>query len=110
MQEQVTDGKNWFGVGLEPSSKMLVGSQDVPFIYEDRISKEDFIEALKKIYFMPKDDLAKIGAAGRAHVIKEYDFESFGKKWDNILSSAHEKYGSWETRKHYDSWVFKEVA
>tara|TARA_R110000765_G_scaffold36016_11_gene80596 strand:- start:276 stop:1586 length:1311 start_codon:yes stop_codon:yes gene_type:complete len=110
MQEQVTDGKNWFGVGLEPASKMLVGSQDVPFIYEDRISREDFIEALKKIYFMPKKELAKVGAAGRAHVIKEYNFESFGEKWDKVLSSVYEKYGSWETREHYNSWAFKEVA
>ena len=110
MQEQVTDGKNWFGVGLEPASKMLVGSQDVPFIYEDRISREDFVEALKKIYFMPKKELAKVGAAGRAHVIKEYNFESFGEKWDKVLSSVYEKYGSWETREHYNSWAFKEVA
>ena len=37
LQEQVTDGTNWFGIGLEPVSKAVVGSQEVPFIYEDRL-------------------------------------------------------------------------
>ena len=27
MQEQVTDGEQWFGVGLEPTSKAIIGSQ-----------------------------------------------------------------------------------
>ena len=26
LQEQVTDGKNWFGFGIEPSSKTVIGS------------------------------------------------------------------------------------
>ena len=42
LQEQVTDGENWFGVGIEPSSKAIIGSQEVPYIYEDRLNKEDF--------------------------------------------------------------------
>ncbi len=39
LQEQVTDGEgNWFGMGIQPSSKAIIGSQQVPWIYEDRIS------------------------------------------------------------------------
>ena len=49
LQEQVTDGENWFGVGIEPCSKALIGSQQVPYIYEDRISEEDFVAALNKM-------------------------------------------------------------
>ena len=48
MQEQVTDGKNWFGFGIEPTSKAVIGSLQVPYIYEDRISQPDFNAALKK--------------------------------------------------------------
>ena len=32
LQEQVTDGENWFGVGIEPSSKSVIGSQEIPYI------------------------------------------------------------------------------
>ncbi len=61
LQEQVTDGKEWFGVGIEPCSKSLIGSQQVPYIYEDRISQEDFIEALNKIHSMSREDRAELG-------------------------------------------------
>ena len=36
LQEQVTDGQDWFGIGIQPASKAVIGSQDVPYIYEDR--------------------------------------------------------------------------
>ena len=32
LQEQVTDGEEWFGIGIEPSSKTVIGSQQVPYI------------------------------------------------------------------------------
>ena len=48
LQEQVTDGENWFGFGLQPASKAIIGSLQVPYIYEDRISQKDFTDALKK--------------------------------------------------------------
>ena len=40
LQEQVTDGKEWFGIGIEPTSRAIIGSQDIPWIYEDRLSEE----------------------------------------------------------------------
>ena len=56
LQEQVTNGEEWFGVGIEPSSKAVIGSQDIPYIYEDRINKQDFIDALEKLYNMTEDE------------------------------------------------------
>ena len=58
LQEQVTDGKNWFGVGIEPASRAIIGSQDVPYIYEDRLNKDDFVNALLKIYNMTNEESA----------------------------------------------------
>ena len=31
LQEQVTDGKNWFGFGIEPSSKCIIGFSSFSF-------------------------------------------------------------------------------
>ena len=109
LQEQVTDGKNWFGIGIEPASKAVIGSQQVPFIFEDRVSKEDFIDALLKVYNMPKDELRALGKLGREHVMKNYNFETFKEQWLKIMKQIHTKHGSWETRKNYKSWTFKEV-
>jgi glycosyltransferase involved in cell wall biosynthesis len=110
LQEQVTDGKNWFGIGIEPASKAVIGSQEVPFIYEDRICKEDFLNAMTKMYEMHKKERRELGKKGRQHVMKNYNFKNFEKQWIELIDQIHEKYGSWDTRKHYVPWTFKEVA
>ena len=77
LKEQVTDGENWFGVGIEPASQVIVGSQQVPFIYEDRLNKQDFIDALLKMYNMSREERRKVGLAGQAHAHKNYNYEEF---------------------------------
>ena len=109
LQEQVTDGEGWFGIGIEPSSKAVIGSQDVPYIYEDRISKEDFLSALRKIYNMSEEEREELGEKGMAHVNENYNFENYKQKWIEILESVHEKYGSWETRTGFKKWHFMEI-
>ena len=110
LQEQVTDGKDWFGVGLEPASKAVIGSQQVPFIYEDRVSKEDFLAAMNKIYKMTDKQRHKLGKKGRKHVEKNYNFENFHKSWERIIDTTIAKHGSWNTRKGHKAWTLKEAA
>jgi glycosyltransferase involved in cell wall biosynthesis len=110
LQEQVTDGEEWFGVGLEPASKAVIGSQEIPYIYEDRVSKEDFLAGLTKIYDMSREERAEMGAKGRNHVVENYNFDNFAKKWQEIMDDVIENCGSWETRKNYDRWTIKEVS
>ena len=109
-QEQVTDGTNWFGVGLEPASKAIIGSQDVPFIYEDRVSGEDVKDAFLKIYNMTTEERKEMGEMGMQHVADNYSFSSYGDSWVKLMLDVHEKHGSWETRKNYNSWHLMEVA
>ena len=109
-QEQVTDGTNWFGVGLEPASKAIIGSQDVPFIYEDRVSGEDVKNAFLKIYNMTAEERREMGEMGMQHVADNYSFSSYGDSWVKLMLDVHEKHGSWETRKNYNSWHLMEVA
>ena len=109
LQQQVTDGENWFGVGIEPASKAIIGSQQVPYIYEDRVSKEDFIDALRKMYSMSKEERKELGAKGREYVLKEYNFGTFCQKWNAVFDHVHEKHGSWDTRKSYKRWNITEV-
>ena len=110
LQEQVTDGEDWFGIGIEPSSKAIIGSQQVPYIYEDRISKEDFKAALHKIYNMTDEERKELGRKGREHVEKNYSFESYCEKWVEIMTELYEKHGSWEDRKGYKSWELREIT
>ena len=109
LQEQVTDGKDFFGIGIEPASKAIIGSQQVPYIYEDRISKEDFTAALTKIYKMTPDERKLLGIKGRQHVAVNYSFDKFKKTWINLVDSIVENHGSWENRKNYKSWDLREI-
>ena len=109
LQEQVTNGEEWFGVGLTPKSKAVIGSQEIPYIYEDRVTKEDFLTALHKIYNMSREERRTLGLAGAAHVDKNYNFKDYTENWDKFLKEIHEKYGSWENRKGYKTWELREI-
>ena len=109
LQEQVTDGKNWFGFGLEPSSKTIVGSQDVPYVYEDRINTKDFVETLLKFYHLDKEEKLKMGSLGRKHVLSNYGLEQFNSLWRKTIGDVIDKHGSWKNRKIYKPWFFEEV-
>ena len=105
LQEQVTDGHdNWFGIGIQPASKVVIGSQTVPYIYEDRVAKEDFLEAMESFYNTPKEDREKMGKLGREHVIKNYSLPTYVGNWYQAFQKLFEKFGSWENRKNYKSW------
>jgi len=107
LQDQVTDGENWFGIGLEPSSKVIIGSQQVPFIYEDRINKDDFVNALVKLYEMTPGEREALGAAGRRWTQKQFNFDNFIQQWDDLFTKVHEEKGSWETRTGYQAYEMR---
>ncbi len=109
LQEQVTDGEKWFGIGIEPASKALIGSQQVPYIYEDRVSQEDVVDAMTKMYEMSKEERQSLGDAGRQHIIDNYSFEDYQDRWVEVMDTVHEKHGSWQNRKNYSPWTFKKV-
>ena len=110
LQEQVTDGVEWFGVGLKPTSKAIIGSQEVPYIYEDRTNKEQFFSALNKMMALGKKGRKQMGLKGREHVLKNYNFENFNSQWVDLMVEVYESNGSWDTRKNYNGIRFKEVA
>jgi glycosyltransferase involved in cell wall biosynthesis len=99
LQEQVTDGENWFGIGIEPSSKAIIGSQEVPWIYEDRISGKDLVDAMVKMYEMSDTEREELGKMGRNHVLTNYSMKNYISLWDKTLTDIHEKHGSWDNKK-----------
>lgn len=104
IQEQITDGKNFFGVGIKPVSITVAGSQDVPYIFEDRICKEDVLEAMKKIYDMTIEKRQNIGKLGKEYVTAKYDHETWKQTWVDLIDRVIEENGSWDTRKNYKPW------
>jgi len=110
LQEQVTDGKKWFGVGVEPASKAVIGSLDVPYIYEDRVNGDDVVAAMKKMLKATPKQRATMGKGGRRHLLKNYSHEKYVERWDNIFTESVAKYGPWGSRQNHAFWKLEEIA
>ncbi len=110
LQEQVTNGSEWFGWGIQPNSKTVIGSLQVPYIYEDRIGQSDFEKVMTKALKLPKTKYKKMSEAGIKHVKDNFSFEKFEKQWVTFMDRVVEESGSWETRKNYKRWHLMEVA
>lgn len=109
IQEQIFDGKKYFGVGLKPASRAIIGSQQIPWIYEDRVSGDDAVAAMIKMFEMSQSDRNELGKLAKQHVEKNYNFEKYQNRWVEIMLELHEKHGSWQTRKNYNSWEMAEI-
>jgi len=109
LQEQVTDGEQFFGYGIEPASKAVIGSQTVPYIYEDRISKEDFLDVMIKFTNLTDDERAALGTSGRNHVLKNYSMSGYVNMWNALFNEITSSCGSWDTRVGYKPWSLEKL-
>jgi glycosyltransferase involved in cell wall biosynthesis len=98
-----------FGIGLEPASKAIIGSQQVPYIYEDRVSKDQVVKSLMKMYEYGKEKRNELGQNCQNHVIKNYSFDLYAERWEKLMEEIHDELGSWDTRKNYKAWEIREV-
>ena len=109
LQEQIKDGDEKFGIPLYPASKAIIGSQQIPWIYEDRINGDEFINALEQMFNFTKEQRREMGKLGREYVLKNYNFETFNSSWVDLMLKLHEEEGSWSTRK-YNGWSIEEIV
>ena len=88
----------------------MIGSLSVPYIYEDRISQDDFEKAMSSALNASKKSYNKMSTNGMKHVAENYNFEKFEKGWVEIMDNVVERCGSWDSRKGYKRWHLMEVA
>jgi glycosyltransferase involved in cell wall biosynthesis len=110
LQDQVTDGKDYFGIEIEPASKAIIGSQGIPYIREDRLNEDDVVDALVEMYEMSKEDREELGRKGFEYARKNFNFSEFQNRWIKVIDDIVERHGSWDTRKSHKSWKIKEVV
>jgi len=90
------------GVALDIDCKTLVGSQQVPYIYEDYVCNEKVADAFLKLYDMPEDERLALGEKSRQYALSEF---SEGKTIDLWHESLHDVCDNWKER--YDRWECK---
>ena len=109
LQEQVTNGIDTFGEMIELSSRHIIGSQEVPYIYQDEISGDGFVNALCQMNDLTRKERKELGMKGREHALKNYGFETYQTRWDEIMTKVYNERGSWDSRKQYKSWTLKDI-
>jgi len=92
------------GVALDIDLKTLVGSQSVPYIFEDYVSPESVANGLMKLYEMSSESRKNLGAKARAYVESEFSYDNMISQWDETLT---ELLANWKSR--YTRWSVKEI-
>lgn len=107
MTRQVIDYRDGThnGVGIPPVARQLVGSQMVPYIYEDLCSHEQVVNALMKIYEMTPEEKIAMKKKVLEYVNHEFDYDTMIKKWDETLETTIK---TWNTNKP-KTWEFKKL-
>jgi len=83
---------SWWGEPVFPAARNLVGSQAVPYIYDDRVSNEDVADALGKMFRMGRKRRRKLGQEAREWAQKNFSMEKLRDGWDDALTRAIESF------------------
>lgn len=87
LQDQAIDDEgNELGVCIPPATRSCTGSQQIPWIYDDRNSDEDVLNAMLKLYRMSWDERKAIGAKGRAWSLKAFNMNDLITSWDDAFN------------------------
>ena len=74
------------GIGLDPDVRSLVGSQLVPYIYEDYVQNEKVADAYMKLYELGPEKRAELGEKARQYALSEFSMEKTIDLWHETLS------------------------
>ena len=80
------------GFALPVVLKSLVGSQGVPYIYEDYASVDDTASSIMKMYELGKEGRKKLGAKARQYALTEFGYQKVIDLWDKTLSDLIENW------------------
>ena len=83
------------GVALEIDFQTLVGSQNVPYIYEDYATIDSITEAMWKIYQLSPDERVQLSNKVREYAFSEFGFQDTVDKWHETLLETIE---NWQKR------------
>jgi glycosyltransferase involved in cell wall biosynthesis len=93
------------GVALEIRNKTLVGSQHVPYIYEDFCDIDEAADALVKMYQMGHEKRRELGKKAKKYVESEFDYSKTVDMWHETLNKTIDDWKSKKQRR----WTLKEI-
>lgn len=91
------------GVALEVDLQTLVGSQLVPYIYEDYCSNDKIASAIYEIYSWDPEKRRMVGNKAKNYVDSEFNLDITVDKWHQTLTELCD---TWKNKKR---WIVEEV-
>jgi glycosyltransferase involved in cell wall biosynthesis len=101
LTKQVCNSKagGYNGVGLDIDMQTLVGSQNVPYIYEDYVSNKNVAKGIMKIYKMNQSQKNKLSKKVLKYAREEFSHQKTVDMWHstmiNTLKDFKEKRKNW---------------
>lgn len=108
MTRQVVDHRDGsvHGVALEPAARTLIGSQMVPYIYDDIVNHLDLAEAYMKVYEMTPAEREELALKNIAYADYEFNYHNMIADWDKTLDGCIQDYQSGKITKY---WTCQEI-
>jgi glycosyltransferase involved in cell wall biosynthesis len=110
MKEQLVDpvtGEK-FGIPIKVHHRNLVGSQLVPYIYEDYASREDILAAMIQAYSMSEEDREEIVEKAYNRAKTFFGYEKIMNTWREAFHEEIKKYQ--ENKLGKNQWTLSEIA
>jgi glycosyltransferase involved in cell wall biosynthesis len=92
------------GVALPVECKTLVGSQQVPYIYEDYVTVETTATGLYNLFKMTPDEKRALREKVRNYAMSEFSYQKTVDDWHSTMKDAIE---NWKSR--HSAWEVKEL-
>ena len=92
------------GVALDVELQSLVGSQSVPYIYEDYCSSQSLADGLTKLYKLSPEEKKELSSKVRMYALQEFSFQKTIDLWHDSLNEMLE---NWKSR--YQRVVCEEI-
>ena len=92
------------GVALPVEIQALVGSQLVPYIYEDYVSNQTVADAIHQVYLWGPEKRRLIGTKARDYARSEFNLDTTVNRWHETLTDLCD---NWKSKKR---WSLEEIT
>lgn len=113
LREQLCNDINnpteWYGVPVFPATRNVVGSPELPWIYEEQVAEDDVVNAMEIMYNLSANERLELGKLGQQHIAKNFNFQNFEKFWITLLQNVYNERGS-NPNRSWKKFKFEELT
>lgn len=104
LYRQVIDyeDKSENGIALKPKTRVLNGTQSIPYIHEDYVDIKDVGDAIFKIYSLETDEKLSLSKKVKLYAKKAFDYNETIELWDESLTSVIKKFNDKDNKSNIE--------